>query len=204
MTIITEPTREQWTELVRRPAFDVTQLFDVVRPIMDAVHAHGDQALHEYGHRFDGVELESLAVSEAEVEAARSLVPHELKEAIELAYCNIYDFHELQYAAQAPVKLQTAPGVECEQRTLPIQRVGLYVPGGQAPLFSTVLMLAIPAAVAGCEEVVLCTPPGKDGKVNPAILLAADLCGVKRIFKVGGAQAIAAMTYGTGSVPKVD
>ena len=204
MTIITEPTREQWTELVRRPAFDVTQLFDVVRPIMDAVHAHGDQALHEYGHRFDGVELESLAVSEAEVEAARSLVPHELKEAIELAYCNIYDFHELQYAAQAPVKLQTAPGVECEQRTLPIQRVGLYVPGGQAPLFSTVLMLAIPAAVAGCEEVVLCTPPGKDGKVNPAILFAADLCGVKRIFKVGGAQAIASMTYGTGSVPKVD
>ena len=204
MTIITEPTREQWAELVRRPAFDVTQLFDVVRPIMDAVHTHGDQALHEYGHRFDGVELESLAVSPAEVEEACSRVPQELKEAIELAYCNIYDFHELQHAAQAPVKLQTAPGVECEQRTLPIQRVGLYVPGGQAPLFSTVLMLAVPAAVAGCEEVVLCTPPGKDGKVNPAILFAANLCGVSRIFKVGGAQAIAAMTYGTASVPKVD
>lgn len=204
MTIITEPNREQWAELVRRPAFDVTQLFDVVRPIMNAVHMHGDQALHEYGHRFDGVELEELAVSPAEVQEAAAQVPQELKDAIELAYCNIYDFHELQRNSQAPVKLETAPGVVCEQRTLPIQRVGLYVPGGQAPLFSTVLMLAVPAAVAGCEEVVLCTPPGKDGKVNPAILFAADLCGVKRIFKVGGAQAIAAMTYGTASVPKVD
>ena len=204
MTIITEPNREQWAELVRRPAFDVTQLFDVVRPIMDAVHEHGDKALHEYGHRFDGVELDSLSVSAAEVEEACALVPRELKKAIELAYCNIYDFHELQRNTQAPVKLETAPGVVCEQRTLPIQRVGLYVPGGQAPLFSTVLMLAVPAAVAGCEEVVLCTPPGKDGKVNPAILYAADLCGVKRIFKVGGAQAVAAMTYGTASVPKVD
>lgn len=204
MTIITEPNREQWAELVRRPAFDVTQLFDVVRPIMDAVHEHGDKALHEYGHRFDGVDLEELAVSAAEVAEACTRVPQELKEAIELAYCNIYDFHELQRNTQAPVKLETAPGVVCEQRTLPIQRVGLYVPGGQAPLFSTVLMLAVPAAVAGCEEVVLCTPPGKDGKVNPAILFAAELCGVKRIFKVGGAQAIAAMTYGTASVPKVD
>lgn len=204
MTIITEPDREQWAELVRRPAFDVTQLFDVVRPIMDAVHEHGDKALHEYGHRFDGVELDSLSVSAAEVEEACTLVPRELKKAIELAYCNIYDFHELQRNTQAPVKLETAPGVVCEQRTLPIQRVGLYVPGGQAPLFSTVLMLAVPAAVAGCEEVVLCTPPGKDGKVTPAILYAADLCGVKRIFKVGGAQAVAAMTYGTASVPKVD
>lgn len=204
MTIITEPNREQWAELVRRPAFDVTQLFDTVRPIMDAVHTHGDKALHEFGHRFDGVALEELAVSAAEVADACALVPQELKEAIELAYCNIYDFHELQRNTQAPVRLETAPGVVCEQRTLPIQRVGLYVPGGQAPLFSTVLMLAVPAAVAGCEEVVLCTPPGKDGKVNPAILFAAELCGVKRIFKVGGAQAIAAMTYGTVSVPKVD
>lgn len=204
MTIITEPNREQWAELVRRPAFDVTQLFDTVRPIMDAVHEHGDKALHEFGHRFDGVELEELAVSPAEVQEACAQVPQELKDAIELAYCNIYDFHELQRNTQAPVKLETAPGVVCEQRTLPIQRVGLYVPGGQAPLFSTVLMLAVPAAVAGCEEVVLCTPPGKDGRVNPAILFAADLCGVKRIFKAGGAQAIAAMTYGTASVPKVD
>ena len=204
MTIITEPNREQWAELVRRPAFDVTQLFDTVRPIMDAVHEHGDKALHEYGHRFDGVDLEELAVSAAEVAEACTRVPQELKEAIELAYCNIYDFHELQRNTQAPVRLETAPGVVCEQRTLPIQRVGLYVPGGQAPLFSTVLMLAVPAAVAGCEEVVLCTPPGKDGKVNPAILFAAELCRVKRIFKVGGAQAIAAMTYGTASVPKVD
>ena len=203
MTIITEPSREQWTELVRRPAFDVTQLFDVVRPIMDEVHAHGDAALREYGRRFDGVELEELAVSPAEVAEACAQVPQELREAICAAYANIRDFHEIQLDEPARCR-ETAPGVYCEQHTLPIQRVGLYVPGGQAPLFSTVLMLAIPAAVAGCEEVVLCTPPGKDGRVNPAILFAADLCGVKRIFKVGGAQAIAAMTYGTASVPKVD
>lgn len=204
MNIITEPNREQWVELVRRPAFDVTQLFDVVRPIMDAVHTHGDHALREFGHRFDGVQLEDLAVSPEEIAEACAQIPQELAEAIELAYCNIYDFHELQLNTQAPIKLETAPGVVCEQRTLPIRRVGLYVPGGQAPLFSTVLMLAVPAAVAGCEEVVLCTPPGKDGKVNPVILFAAELCGVKRIFKVGGAQAIAAMTYGTESVPKAD
>lgn len=203
MTIITEPSREQWTALVRRPAFDVTQLFDVVRPIMDEVHARGDAALREYGRRFDGVELEELAVSPAEMAEACARVSQELREAIRAAYANIRDFHEIQLDEPARCR-ETAPGVYCEQHTLPIQRVGLYVPGGQAPLFSTVLMLAIPAAVAGCEEVVLCTPPGKDGKVNPAILFAADLCGVKRIFKVGGAQAVAAMTYGTTSVPKVD
>lgn len=204
MNIITEPNREQWAELVQRPAFDSTQLFNVVRPIMNEVHTHGDAALRNFGYRFDGVQLNQLAVTEKEIEEARALIAQELVEAIELAYCNIYDFHELQRNTQAPVRLETAPGVVCEQRTLPIQRVGLYVPGGQAPLFSTVLMLAIPAAVAGCEEVVLCTPPGKDGKVNPAILYAADLCGVKNIYKVGGAQAIAAMTYGTDTVPKVD
>ena len=203
MTIITEPNREQWAELVRRPAFDVTQLFDTVRPIMDAVHEHGDKALHEYGHRFDGVDLEELAVSAAEVAEACTRVPQELREAICSAYANILDFHLIQSGETARCR-ETAPGVYCEQHTLPIRSVGLYVPGGQAPLFSTVLMLAVPAAVAMCKEVVLCTPPGKDGKVNPAILFAADLCGVKRIFKVGGAQAIAAMTYGTASVPKVD
>ena len=203
MTIITEPNREQWAELVRRPAFDVTQLFDVVRPIMDAVHEHGDKALHEYGLRFDGVDLEELAVSAAEVAEACARVPQELREAICSAYANILDFHLIQSGETARCR-ETAPGVYCEQHTLPIRSVGLYVPGGQAPLFSTVLMLAVPAAVAMCKEVVLCTPPGKDGKVNPAILFAADLCGVKRIFKVGGAQAIAAMTYGTASVPKVD
>lgn len=203
MTIITEPNREQWAELVRRPAFDVTQLFDTVRPIMDAVHEHGDKALREFGLRFDGVDLEELAVSAAEVAEACALVPQELREAICSAHANILDFHLIQSGETARCR-ETAPGVYCEQHTLPIRSVGLYVPGGQAPLFSTVLMLAVPAAVAMCKEVVLCTPPGKDGKVNPAILFAADLCGVKRIFKVGGAQAIAAMTYGTASVPKVD
>ena len=177
MTIITEPNREQWAELVRRPAFDVTQLFDVVRPIMDAVHEHGDKALHEYGHRFDGVDLEEFAVSAAEVAEACARVPQELREAICSAYANILDFHLIQSGESARCR-ETAPGVYCEQHTLPIRSVGLYVPGGQAPLFSTVLMLAVPAAVAMCKEVVLCTPPGKDGKVNPAILFAADLCKV--------------------------
>jgi len=147
--------------------------------------------------------LEELAVSAAEVAEACTRVPQELREAICSAYANILDFHLIQSGENARCR-ETAPGVYCEQHTLPIRIVGLYVPGGQAPLFSTVLMLAVPAAVAMCKEVVLCTPPGKDGKVNPAILFAADLCGVKRIFKVGGAQAIAAMTYGTASVPKVD
>ena len=160
---------------MRRPAFDVTQLFDVVRPIMDAVHTCGDAALREFGSRFDGVELEEFAVSPAEVAEACALVPQELREAICAAYANIRDFHEIQLDEPARSR-ETAPGVYCEQHTLPIQRVGLYVPGGQAPLFSTVLMLAIPAAVAGCGEVVLCTPPGKDGRVNPAILFAANLC----------------------------
>ena len=203
MNIITEPERQQWAELVRRPAFDVTQLFDVVRPIMDAVHARGDEALHEFGRRFDGVELACTAVSPEETEDAAALVPQELKDSIYQASLNISHFHALQKNAWKRSQ-ETAPGVFCEQRTLPIERVGLYVPGGQAPLFSTVLMLAIPAREAGCQEVILCTPPGKDGKVNPAILYAARLCGVTRIFKVGGAQAIAAMTYGTASIPKVD
>ncbi len=203
MTIITEPSREQWVELVRRPAFDVTQLFDVVRPIMDAVHARGDAALREFGLRFDGVAPECTAVSPEEIEEAKSLVPHELKDSISLAARNISAFHNRQ-RNRWQMTLETSPGVFCEQRTLPIERVGLYVPGGQAPLFSTVLMLAIPAREAGCQEVVLCTPPGKDGRVNPAILYAADFCGVKRIFKVGGAQAIAAMAYGTATIPKAD
>lgn len=203
MTIITEPKRDQWAELVRRPAFDVTQLHGVVRPIMEAVQLHGDQALREFGLRFDSVNLTELSVSAEEIEYADHHISHELKEAICLAHRNIYSFHRQQLTPENR-RLETAAGVVCEQRTLPIKKVGLYVPGGQAPLFSTVLMLAIPAAVAGCEEVVLCTPPGKEGKINDAILYAAHLCGVKQIFKVGGAQAIAAMTYGTESIPKVD
>lgn len=203
MNIYTEPTREQWAELVRRPAFDVTRLFDVVRPIMEAVREQGDEALRAYGFRFDKVELSALEVSPAEMEEASALVPPALKEAIARAYRNVYSFHHMQLSEPSR-RLETAPGVLCEQRTLPIWRVGLYVPGGQAPLFSTVLMLAIPAQVAGCGEVVLCTPPGRDGKVHPAILYAARVCGVQRVFKVGGAQAVAAMAYGTESVPKVD
>lgn len=205
MNIITEPNRGLWDELTQRPSFDVTTLFDVVRPIMEAVHTQGDAALREFGHRFDGVALETLAVSEEEMAEAALAVPQDLKNAIEQAKLNVLHFHEKQQiVGQRPVLHETAPGVLCEQRTVPIRSVGLYVPGGRAPLFSTVLMLAVPASVAGCSERVLCTPPGKDGKVNPAILYAAATCGVKQVYKVGGAQAIAAMTYGTETVPKVD
>lgn len=203
MNIINQPERSRWTELTRRPAFDVTALFDVVRPIMEAVHAHGDAALREFGHRFDGVDIEQIEVSAEEITAACAAVPQELKDAICAARDNIVRFHTAQKRNDSIV-LETAPGVVCEQRTLPINSVGLYVPGGRAPLFSTVLMLALPASIAGCKQRFLCTPPAKDGSVNPVILYAAQLCGVQRVFRAGGAQAIAAMTYGTETIPKAD
>lgn len=202
METITEPAREQWAALCARPVFDVTTLWNVVRPILDEVRAHGDAALKEYEHRFDHVELHDLRVSPAELEAAAELVPAALQESIRQAHGNIARFHAAQRFDG--VRVNTAPGVWCEQRALPISRVGLYVPGGSAPLLSTVLMLAIPAQLAGCEKIVLCTPPAKDGSVNPAILFAAKLCGVTEVYKVGGAQAIAAMACGTESVPQVD
>ena len=202
METITEPARERWAELCARPAFDVTTLFNIVRPIMDEVNTRGDAALKELEHRFDHVELHELRVSPAELDAAEASVPAELQEAIRLAQGNIARFHAAQRFAG--VRVCTAPGVYCEQKALPISRVGLYVPGGSAPLLSTVLMLAVPAKLAGCEKIVLCTPPARDGSVNPAILFAAKLCGVTEVYKVGGSQAIAAMTYGTESIPQVD
>lgn len=202
MEIINYPERKEWDALLQRPAFDVTTLFGTVKEVLERVRTEGDGAVKAYEVLFDGVELEQLAVSPAEFDEAEQLVDASLKEALELAYANISKFHAAQ--CFQPIEVETQPGVRCVQKALPIDKVGLYVPGGTAPLFSTVLMLATPARIAGCKEVVLCTPPNKEGKVHPAILCAARMAGVTQVFKVGGAQAIAAMAYGTESVPKVD
>ena len=202
MKIYRYPGKEQWEEIVSRPHLDTTQLQATVSGVLSDVRQRGDQAVKEYEERFDHVRLQSLIVSEEELNEADALISHELKESIKLAYNNIYTFHEAQYFN--PLKVETAPGVVCSQRSIPIEIIGLYVPGGTAPLFSTVLMLATPARIAGCREIVLCTPPDRQGKVDPAILYAAKVAGVSRIFKAGGVQAIGAMAYGTESVPKVN
>ena len=201
MEIIKYPGREDWSSLAKRPALDVTTLFDTVRSVLDDVRERGDEAVKEYEARFDKVNLSALRVSEEEMREAEHLVPDDLRQAIRRAKENIERFHASQRFEGK--KVETAPGVVCWQKAVAIEKVGLYIPGGTAPLFSTVLMLAVPARIAGCGEIVLCTPPGKDGKVHPAILFAAEVAGVSRIFKAGGIQAIAAMAYGTESVPKV-
>ena len=201
MEIIKYPGREEWSSLAKRPALDVTTLFDTVRSVLDDVRERGDEAMKEYEARFDKVNLSALRVSEEEMREAEHLVPDDLRQAIRRAKENIERFHASQRFEGK--KVETAPGVVCWQKAVAIEKVGLYIPGGTAPLFSTVLMLAVPARIAGCGEIVLCTPPGKDGKVHPAILFAAEVAGVSRIFKAGGIQAIAAMAYGTESVPKV-
>ena len=201
MIIIKYPEREMWASIVQRPHLDVSQLTATVKAVLDDVKSRGDEAVKEYELKFDKAALSSLAVSPEEMDEADRLVDANLKEAISLAHDNIKAFHEAQKFDGVHVK--TCPGVECWQKSVAIERVGLYIPGGTAPLFSTVLMLATPAKIAGCKEIVLCTPPGRDGKVNPAILVAARVAGVSRIFKAGGVQAIGAMAYGTESVPKV-
>ena len=184
-----------------RPVLNVETLFEKVGTILKDVRLNGDKAVIEYEERFDKVKLESLAVSETEIKEAEKEVPIELKVAILLAQRNIYTFHKKQKFESK--KVETMEGVTCWQKAVGIEKVGLYIPGGTAPLFSTVLMLAVPAKIAGCKEIVLCTPPNKDGKINPAILYAAQVAGVSKIFKTGGVQAIGAMAYGTESVPKV-
>lgn len=201
MKKICYPGWEEWAEILRRPALDTDRLRDTVKEVLDRVKAEGDKAVLAYEERFDNVKLDALGVTEAEMDEAEKLVPIELKAAILLAQKNIRAFHAAQQFEGK--KVQTVPGVVCWQKAVAIEKVGLYVPGGTAPLFSTVLMLATPAQIAGCREIVLCTPPDKEGKVHPAILYAARLAGVSRIFKAGGVQAIAAMAYGTESVPKV-
>ena len=201
MILIDYPEKAQWRDLLKRPVMNTENLFGTVQGIIDEVKAGGDEAVLRYEARFDGANLSDLSVSPTEFDEAERLIGEELKAAIRLAAGNISAFHAAQRFAGR--KVETQPGVTCWQKAVPIERVGLYIPGGTAPLFSTVLMLALPASIAGCREIVLCTPPGKDGKVHPAVLFAARVAGVGRVFKAGGVQAIAAMAYGTESIPKV-
>ena len=201
MEVIKYPSKADWPSLVKRPALDVTTLFDTVRTVLNEVRSEGDAAVKRYEEKFDKVTLSGLQVSEEEIKEARELISEDLKQAIRTAKANIEKFHASQrFTGQ---KVETTSGVTCWQKAVAIEKVGLYIPGGTAPLFSTVLMLAVPAHIAGCKEIVLCTPPNREGKVHPAILFAAETAGVSKIFKAGGIQAIAAMAYGTESVPKV-
>ena len=201
MNVIIYPDRADWKEILKRPTLDTGSLRETVCGILGRVRNEGDKAVMEYEEMFDKVKLHSLAVTEDEFREAEKAVSIELKAAIMLAYKNIHTFHSSQKFEGK--KVSTLPGVTCWQKAVAIEKVGLYIPGGTAPLFSTVLMLATPARIAGCREIVLCTPPDKSGKISPAILYAAQVAGVSKVFKAGGVQAIGAMAYGTGSIPKV-
>ena len=201
MKTYTYPSKDELNALLRRPVRDASELNATVSAVLQEVRLKGDVAVREYEEKFDKVQLDDLAVSETEMLAAEELVSNELKQAINLAHANIRRFHEAQRFEGEHIEVTN--GVECWQKSVAIERVGLYIPGGTAPLFSTVLMLATPAKIAGCKEIVLCTPPARDGSVNSAILVAARTAGVSRIYKIGGVQAIGAMAYGTESVPKV-
>lgn len=200
--IFVEPSREDWTKLQERAMFDDSVIEDRVREIVEKVKKSGDNAIFELSRSIDNVELETLQVSQRELKLSFGTVSSDLKDAMEVAMSNIWKFHSAQMPKE--IDIETTEGVRCVQRAIPIERVGLYIPGGSAPLLSTVLMLAIPARVAGCKSITLCTPPQSDGTIAPEILYAASLCGVDNIYKIGGAQAIAAMAYGTESIEKVD
>ncbi len=195
------PGREDYAALLQRPHKDAADLASIVAGVLNDVRREGDTAVLRYEEKFDKVCITSLAVSEEEIQEAEHLISDELKQSIRLAHANIHRFHQAQ--RMQPVSVETAPGVHCWQKSVAIERVGLYIPGGTAPLFSTVLMLATPAKIAGCADIVLCSPPSPQGKLHPAILYAARVAGVDRIFKCGGVQAIGAMAYGTETVPKV-
>ena len=200
MQIIKYPEKNTWSEIVKRPVMDIAALEKSVVGVLKDVKKNGDAALLNYTRQFDKVKLTDLIVSRKELESAK--VPAELETAMKVAYENIFVFH---LAQKEQVKIiETSPGVKCWRKNAAVEKIGLYIPGGSAPLFSTVLMLAIPAKIAGCSEIILCTPPGKNGKVNEAVLFAAKICGIRKVFKVGGAQAIAAMAYGTETVQKVN
>lgn len=201
MKVYLNPSQNDWSELLKRPTDSIADLQNTVTDIFKEVQQKGDKAVDKYTSFFDGVILNSIEVTSVEIQEAIEQVPIELKEAIQLAQSNIEKFHQAQKTEK--VAVETAKGVICWQEKRPIQKIGLYIPGGSAPLFSTVLMLTIPAKLAGCKEIVLCSPPNKEGKINPAILYAAQLCGVTKIFKVGGIQAIAALTFGTKTIPQV-
>ena len=201
MNIIRYPERAEWNNVLKRSALHTEDIRPAVQEIIGKVRAEGDRAIYEYEEKFDKVKLNSLLVTPEEFDEAGKAIGSELKEAILRALENIRTFHAAQKFEGK--KVETVPGVTCWQKAVPIEKVGLYIPGGTAPLFSTVLMLAVPAQIAGCKEIVLCSPPNREGKIHPAILFAAQASGVKKVFKTGGVQAIAAMAYGTESVPKV-
>ena len=201
MQKILYPQPNEWPLLTERPHIDTTQLTETVLAVLNDIRRDGDDAVRRYEEKFDHVVLDQLLVSEEEMQEAEQLVSAELKEALVLAHRNIAKFHEAQRFEA--IEVETAPGVRCWQKSMPIEKVGLYIPGGTAPLFSTVLMLATPAKIAGCKDIVLCSPPNREGKLHPAILVAARIAGVSRIYKIGGVQAIGAMAYGTETVPKV-
>ena len=202
MKVIRNPKRTEWSEILRRPGQDVCDIEEAVRTILQRVKLGGDAAMRKLTNEFDKVDVASSLITRDEIEAAVDRVPLELREAIDIAASNIEKFHAAQIDETKVV--ETMPGVRCWRKSVPIEKVGLYIPGGSAPLFSTVLMLAIPARIAGCSDVVICTPPNARGEIHDAVLYAAELCGVNRVFKIGGAQAIAAMAYGTDIVPRVD
>ena len=199
--VIKHPDKKDWQEIIKRPVFETASLEKNVKKILEKVKMKGDKAVRKYTKDFDGPKLKKVMVSEKEIKGAENLLSQELKNAIQQAKSNIEKFHQLQVDEVKVV--ETMPGINCWRRSVGIEKVGIYIPGGTAPLFSTVLMLAIPAVIAGCKEIILCTPPSKDGSIDPAILYTANLCGITRIFKAGGVQAIAAMAYGTETIPKV-
>ena len=201
MQVFEEPLKQDWEALLQRPSFDAAELLPKVQSILDTVASEGDAALFRLSETFDQVQLKTIAIDPAIIQAAEALVAPALKTAIQSAKVNIEIFHQAQIKKEE--KIETMPGVWCWRKAVGIEKVGIYIPGGTAPLFSTVLMLGVPAKLAGCKEVILCTPPRKDGTVDPAILYAAGLVGIEQIYTIGGAQAIAAMAYGTATVPKV-
>ncbi|RZS97971.1 histidinol dehydrogenase [Cecembia calidifontis] len=202
MKTILNPSRSEWTKSLKRPVQKTKDIEKIVKPILRKVKRSGDKALKKFALEYDHVQIKNLCVTAEEVKKAKELVDPQLKSAILVAKENIEKFHAAQISPE--LKLEVMEGVTCMRRSVPIQKVGLYIPGGTAPLFSTVLMLGVPANLAGCEEIVLCTPPDAEGNIHPAILYTADLIGIDKIVKAGGAQAIAAMTFGTESVPRVD
>ncbi len=201
MNKIYNPDRGNWGSILKRPTETAADIESLVSGIFNEVRDEGDLVLRKYTKKFDGVSLAGFLVSESEINSAASLVPEDLKKAIQVAKTNIETFHKAQKTPK--IDIETTKGVRCWQEKRPIQKVGLYIPGGTAPLFSTILMLAVPARIAGCKEVILCSPPDREGHIHPAILYTANLCGLNRIFKVGGIQAIAAMTFGTETIPQV-
>jgi len=201
MNIYQNPVKEEWSQLLQRPSFDNAELHKNVKHILKDVKKDGDKAIKKYTKKFDDIKLKDFEVTSKEIEEAITSLPENLKNAVQTAANNINKFHSKQFAE--PEIIETMPGIQCWRKSVPIEKVGLYIPGGTAPLFSTILMLGIPSKIAGCEEIILCTPPDKNKKLHPAILFAAQLVGVTRVFKIGGVQAIAAMAYGTETVPKV-